>query len=163
MTPLEQLEGLKKELDDELLKYEWLAPSSINNALDRAFDLGRREQHLKDKMAVFSGSGGKVHPNVATNLAAVAPSEEKACTCDAEKCGNHPYTTTIMEENVWIEGRLNHPAITFDLTHRVPDIVKADHTCDFENTPVACHFDTVTGPVDLMQCEICKKVWARRA
>ena len=54
-------------------------------------------------------------------------------------------------------------ALSPDLTHRVPDIVKADHTCDPWNSPVACHFDTVTGPVDLMQCEICKKVWARKA
>ena len=77
MNPLEHLEELKKGLTDGINDHGPLTPSGICLLLNKAFDLGRREQHLKDKMAVFSGSGGRVQPSVATNLASVAPSEEK--------------------------------------------------------------------------------------
>lgn len=88
MNPLEQLEELKKETKEAIriaetatkhpgLLGETDAYVIAEHAIRASFDLGRRDQHLKDKMAVFSGSGGKVQPSVEAALASVAPSEGK--------------------------------------------------------------------------------------
>ena len=79
MYPLEHLEELKKAI--QLLKNDPdcadMREGGIEAALDKAFDLGRREQARKDWNAIDRSDFEEGKDQVLLNLAAVAPSEGK--------------------------------------------------------------------------------------